>query len=77
MDDGAIVVIAFFIAVCFICWCGCKSTESPDNRTEVLKEIIKSLSNRSEPISMWSCTTTKRMRKVRRNKLKNKQAEGE
>ena len=43
MDDGAIVAIAFFIAMCFICWCGCKYTSSPDNRTEVLKEIIKSL----------------------------------
>ena len=77
MNDGVIVLIAFYIFLGFVCWCAFKSGAAPSERTEVLKELIKSIPKYEEPKPLWSftTTTTKRPRKVRRNKPKNEQAE--
>ena len=68
MDDGAIVVVAFFVLLGFIVWCSSKNDSAPSPRTEVLKELINSLPKYRDPVPMWKTTTTKRTRKVRRTK---------
>ena len=68
-----IFMTLFYGSICFIVWVSSKDSEN--HREKVLDAYKETVKAYKEPKPLWSYTTTKRMRKVRRNKPKNEQAE--
>lgn len=65
-----IFMALFFGSICFIAWVCSKDSEN--HREKVLDVYKEALKVYTEPKPLWSYTTTKRRRKVRRNKQAEK-----